>query len=48
MDKIEKALEACEKVIDGIEDSTITTESALLLCTKIARLTNDEKNIIWL
>lgn len=30
MNKIEKALEACEKVIDGIEDSTITTESALL------------------
>ena len=24
MNKIEKALEACEKVIDGIEDSTIT------------------------
>ena len=23
MDKIEKALEACEKVIDGIEDNTI-------------------------
>ena len=48
MDKIEKALEACEKVLDGIEDNTITTESALLLCTKIARLTNDEENMIWL
>ncbi|MDO5579492.1 MAG: hypothetical protein Q4F90_09355 [Ruminococcus sp.] len=48
MNKIEKALEACEKVIDGIEDSTITTESALLQCSKIARLTNDEKNLIWL
>lgn len=48
MDKIEKALEACEKVIDGIEENTITTESALLLCTKIARLTNDEENMIWL
>ena len=48
MDKIEKALEACEKVIDGIEDNTVTTESALLLCTKIARLTNDEENMIWL
>ena len=46
MDKIEKALEACEKVIDGVEDNTITTESALLLCTKIARLTNDEENMI--
>ena len=48
MDKIEKALEACEKVIDRVEDNTITTESALLLCTKIARLTNDEENMIWL
>lgn len=48
MNKIEKALEACEKVIDGIEDSTITTESALLQCSKIARLTNDEENLIWL
>lgn len=42
------APEACEKVIDGIEDSTITTESALLQCSKIARLTNDEENLIWL
>ena len=48
LNKIEKALEACEKVIDGIEDSTITTESALLQCSKIARLTNDEENLIWL
>lgn len=48
MNKIEKALEACEKVIDGIEDSTITTESALLQCSKIVRLTNDEENLIWL
>lgn len=48
MNKIEKALEACEKVVDGIEDGTITTESALLQCSKIARLTNDEENLIWL
>lgn len=48
MDKIEKALLACEKVIDGIEDQTITTESALLQCTKIARLLNDEESLIWL
>jgi len=45
MDKIKKALEACEKVVDGIEDGTITTESALLQCSKIARLTNDEENL---
>lgn len=47
-DKIEKALLACEKVVEGIEDDTITTTSALLLCSKIARLTNDENAIIWL
>lgn len=48
MTKIEKALLACEKVIDGIEDETITTSSALLQCSKISRLTNDERNLIWL
>ena len=48
MTKIEKALIACEKVIDGIEDNTISTSSALLQCSKIARLTNDEENLIWL
>lgn len=46
--KVEKALLACDKVIDGIEDETITTSSALLLCLKIARLTNDADAIIWL
>lgn len=48
MDKIGKALLACEKVIDGIEDQTISTESALLQCTKIARLLNDEESLMWL
>ena len=48
MTKIEKALIACEKAIDGIEDNTISTSSALLQCSKIARLTNDEENLIWL
>lgn len=47
-DKIEKALLACEKVVEGIEDNTITTTAALLLCLKIARLTNDENSILWL
>lgn len=47
MDKIEKALIACEKVIEGIEDDTISTSSALLQCSKIARLTNDEEAVIW-
>jgi len=48
MNKSEKALEACEKVLDGIEDNTITTSAALLLCLKIARLTNDVNAIEWL
>lgn len=48
MKKTEKALIACEKVIGGIEDGTITTTSALLQCSKIARLLNDANAIIWL
>ena len=35
-----QALEACDKVISGIEDETITVSSALLQCMKIARLEN--------
>lgn len=42
------ALDACEKVLNGIEDNTITTSAALLLCLKIARLTNDVNAIEWL
>ena len=41
MTKSEKSLEACEKVLNGIEDDTLTTSAALLLCLKVARLTND-------
>ena len=48
MDKIRKALEACERVLDGIEDGTISVSSALLQCLKIARLLNDEEAILWL
>lgn len=48
MNKIEKALGACEKVLDGIEDETVTTSSALLQCLKIARLLNDCNAILWL
>ncbi|MCD8006645.1 MAG: hypothetical protein LUF29_06695 [Oscillospiraceae bacterium] len=43
-----QALEACEKVINGIEDGTISTSSALLLCKKIARLVNDTDGQEWL
>ena len=48
MTKMEKALIACEKVVEGIEDETISTSSAMLQCSKIARLTNDEESLIWL
>ncbi|MDE6313054.1 MAG: hypothetical protein K2M46_05460 [Lachnospiraceae bacterium] len=48
MTKAEKALEACEKVLDGIEENSITTSSALLQCLKISRLLNDYDAIIWL
>lgn len=43
-----QALEACEKVINGIEDGMLSTSSALLLCKKIARLVNDIKGQEWL
>ena len=43
-----KALEACEKVINGIEDGEISVSSALLLCKKIARLVNDQEGLEWL
>ncbi len=46
--KREQALEACEKVINGIEDSTISVSSSLLLCKKIARLVNDTEGQEWL
>ncbi|MBD5094474.1 MAG: hypothetical protein HDT26_09365 [Subdoligranulum sp.] len=48
MNKIEKALNSCERVLDGIEEGTISTSSALLLCLRIARLLNDQNAIIWL
>lgn len=48
MDKKEMALNACENVLNGIEDNTISASSALLQCLKIARLTNDQGATIWL
>lgn len=43
-----QALDACEKVINGIEDGDISTSAALLLCKKIARLVNDIEGQEWL
>lgn len=48
MNKAEKALKTCENILEGIEDDTITTSSALLQCLKVARLLNDQTAIIWL
>ena len=47
-EKINKAMEACNKVLDGLEDETISISSGLKLCLKVARLTNDEENLKWL
>lgn len=46
--KKEEALEACEKVINGIEDGTISVSASLLMCKKIARLVNDVEGQEWL
>lgn len=44
----EQAIEACDKVIYGIEDETLSVSSALLTCKKIARLVNDLEGQEWL
>ena len=46
--KREQALEACNKVINGIEDGIISISSSLLLCKRIARLVNDLEGREWL
>ena len=46
--KREQVLKACDKVINGIEDGTISVSSSLLLCKKIARLVNDLEGQEWL
>lgn len=46
--KRQQALEACEKVINGIEHGTIEVSSALLMCKRIARLVNDLEGQEWL
>lgn len=44
----EQALEACDKVINGIEDGVISVSASLLMCKKIARLANDIDGQEWL
>lgn len=34
IEKKEKILETCEKVLEGIEDNSLSGNSALLLCKK--------------
>lgn len=48
MIKIEKAIEACGKVLDGLECESMSISSAMLQCLRIARLTEDEDAILWL
>ena len=48
LDKRQQALEACENVIKGIEDESISVLSALLQCIKIARLVGDLDGQEWL
>ena len=43
-----QALDACNKVVNGIEDGTLSVSSSLLLCMRIARLVNDQDGLIWL
>lgn len=47
-DKRQQALDACEKVINGIEDGSIPVLSALLLCSRVARLVGDLDGQEWL
>lgn len=47
-EKRTQALDACDKVINGIEDGTVSVSSALLLCKRIARLVNDMEGQEWL
>ena len=47
MTKSEQALETCEKILTGIELGTLSTTSMLLLCLRVARLTNDADAIEW-
>lgn len=46
--KFEQALETCEKILTGMELGTLTTSSMLMLCLRVARLTNDTDAIEWL
>lgn len=48
MTKTEEALEACKKILDGIELGTLAISAAALLCLRIARLLNDTNSIYWL
>lgn len=48
MTKHEQALETCEKILTGIELGTLSTSAMLMMCLRVARLTNDTDAISWL
>lgn len=41
-------INACEKVMNGLDDENIAPSNACSLCRKIARLVNDESSSLWL
>ena len=48
MTKFEQAIETCEKILTGIELDSLSTSSMLMMCLRVARLTNDTDAIEWL
>lgn len=48
MTKSEKALIVTEQILDGIEDESLSTSSAVLKCLKVARLIGDVDSLKWL
>lgn len=48
MTKFEQALETCERIMTGVELGTLSTSSMLMMCLRVARLTNDTDAIEWL
>lgn len=48
LEKKERILESCSKVLEGIEDGNLSGNAAVLLCKKIARLSDDDEGSKWL
>ena len=46
--RLDEALTISEDILSGIEMETLSTSSAAWRCLKLARLLNDDENILWL